>query len=411
MQNMKVSLIEFSVENFKIFKNKATFSMFSRKSEHTFDSNGENLLKTSLIYGPNASGKSTLLNAFGILLSGVMNSANTPEGTDLPYFPFVLSDTNEQPSSLEVVFSLEERVFKYNFSILKDKIVKEKLFEISSSGNEKTYLIRNGQTIELFYDFAESESVKTKTRKEVLFLSAASQWNNSLAMEILGGLKNINIINGGENGVYRGYTVELFKKNIEARKKIITFLQKADFCIETIEIKEVIIPKPIEKQTVFPGKKDGFETMDIVFFSHNKFDSKNKKIGMEKFNMGDESVGTQKFFDALGPIIDTVENGKVLFIDEFDNSLHPLLTKFVVDIFEKNNPNNAQLIVTTHDTSLISHKNDFIKDQIWFTEKDKYGSGSLFSLSEVNDNVRNDTEFSKKYLEGRFGALPFIESL
>ena len=125
--------------------------------------------------------------------------------------------------------------------------------------------------------------------------------------------------------------------------------------------------------------------------------------------MGNESMGTQKFFDILGPIIDTIENDKVLFIDEFDNSLHPFLTKFIVDIFEKNNPKDAQLIVTTHDTSLLSYKDDFDKAQIWFTEKDKFGIGNLFSLAEFN--LRNDTEYSKKYLEGRFGALPFIESL
>lgn len=408
---MKISLIEFSVENFKIFKNKATFSMFSRKGEHAFASNGENLLKTSLIYGPNASGKSTLFNALSVMQNGIIYSANNPENVYLPYIPFVLSDKSGLPSFFEVIFSIDEQIFKYNFSVFKEKIVTENLFEILSSGKEKQYLIRDEHSIKVFNDFAESEDVKNKTRKEVLFLSAAAQWNNSLAMKIVDGFKNINIISGRENGAYRGYTIKLVKENIEAREKIINFLQKADFSIETIGVKELIIPKSIEKQTAFPGKKDGFETMDIVFFSHSKFDSKNNKIGLEKFNMGDESMGTQNFFDALGPIIDTIENGKVLFIDEFDNSLHPLLTKFVVDIFEKNNPNNAQLIVATHDTSLISHKNNFIKDQIWFTEKDKYGAGSLFSLSEVNDDIRNDTEFSKKYLEGRFDALPFIESI
>ncbi len=410
MQNIKISLIEFSVENFKIFKKKVTFSMFSRKGERTFNSNGENLLKTSLIYGPNASGKSTLLYAFNIIWGGVLYSSNNQEGSDLPYVPFILSDKINQPSYFEVIFSLDKQIFRYSFSILREKIVTEKLTEILSNGNEKDYLIRNEQSIELFNDFIDSEDVKTKTRKEVLFLSAASQWNNHLAMKIVDGFKNINIINGGVNGVYRGYTVELVKKNPAAREKILTFLKKADFCIETIEVKEIMIPKSIEKQTAFSNKREA-ETMDVVYFSHSKFDSGNNKIGIEKFNMGDESVGTQKFFDALGPIIDTIENGKVLFIDEFDNSLHPLLTKFIVDIFEKNNPNNAQLIATTHDTSLISHKNNFIKDQIWFTEKDKYGAGSLFSLSEVNDDIRNNTEFSKKYLEGRFGALPFIESI
>jgi len=144
-----------------------------------------------------------------------------------------------------------------------------------------------------------------------------------------------------------------------------------------------------------------------IFFEHNKFDIKGTKIGTTKFNIGDESAGTQKFFDVLGPIVDTIENGKVLLVDEFDNSLHPYLTKFILDFFERNNPNNAQLIVTTHDTSLLSRK-EFNKEQFWFTEKDKFGAGNLFSLAEFKTQ-RNDTEFSQKYLKGRFGALPFID--
>lgn len=408
---MKISLIEFSVENFKIFKNKVTFSMFSRKSERTFNSNGENLLKTSLIYGPNASGKSTLLNAFTILRDGMINSANNPEGSGLPYYPFILSDDNNRPSFFEVVFSLDNKIFKYNFSFFKEKIVTENLFEVLSDGKEKEYLIRKEQVFNLFNDFRGSEDIaEVKTRKEVLFLSAASQWNQALAMKIIDGLKNVNIISGPNSGGYRGYTMKMFKESADKKRKILDFLKKADFCINDGVVEKMELPDVIKKQMA-TNFKDIPNEIDTMYFSHSKFDSKNNKIGFEKLNMGDESMGTQKFFDALGPIIDTIENGKVLFIDEFDNSLHPLLTKFIVDIFEKNNPNNAQLIATTHDTSLISHKNDFIKDQIWFTEKDKYGASSLFSLSEVNDDIRNDTEFSKKYLEGRFGALPFIESI
>ena len=156
------------------------------------------------------------------------------------------------------------------------------------------------------------------------------------------------------------------------------------------------------------GAKNIPDKIDTVFFTHNKFDSKGNKIGIAKFNLGDESAGTQKFFDILGPIIDTLENGYVLFIDEFDNSIHPYLTKFIIDLFEKKNPQNAQLVVTTHDTSLLSYKELINKEQFWFTEKNKFGEGHLFSLAEFKTQ-RNDTEFSKKYLEGRFGALPFVD--
>lgn len=403
-----MSIIEFSVENFKIFKKKVTFSMLAKKSKHAFENNGQNLLKTSLIYGPNASGKSTLFGAFIFLCKGIRESASSPENSSLPYLPFRLSDTSN-PVFCEIVFSLDNQIFKYSFSVLKDKIVTENLFEILSNNKEKEYLIRKEQNIKLFNDFKKSEDIKTKTRKEVLFLSAASQWNDQLAMKIVGGFKDINIISGPNSGGYRGYTIKLFKENPVMKKKILEFLKQADFCIDNGVVEKMELPDLFKKQMMRNNIADIPNEADTVFFSHSKFNSKNEKIGNERFNIGEESAGTQKFFDVLGPIVDTLENGKVLLIDEFDNSLHPLLTKFIIDSFEKNNSNNAQLIVTTNDTSLLSYKS-FIKDQFWFTEKDSFGAGNLFSLAEFDFDLRNDTEYSKKYLEGRFGALPFIES-
>jgi len=406
---MKISLIEFSVENFKIFKKKVVFSMFARKSKHTFDNNGENLLKTSLIYGPNASGKSTLFQAFALLRNGIISSANNPEGSILPYQPFALSPIEDKPVFYEVVFSMGKKIFKYNFSILKNEIHTENLFEILSTKKEKEYLIRKKQNIKVFFDFKNSQDVaEVKTRKEVLFLSAASQWNNELAMQIVEGFKNINVISGPDSGNYRGYTMNLFKTGGGKKDKILDFLKKADFCIESGSVEKMKLPEFVRKQISIVGTKDIPNEIDTIFFEHNKFDIKGTKIGTTKFNIGDESAGTQKFFDVLGPVVDTIENGKVLLVDEFDNSLHPYLTKFILDLFERNNPNNAQLIVTTHDTSLLSCK-EFNKEQFWFTEKDKFGAGNLFSLAEFKTQ-RNDTEFSQKYLEGRFGALPFIDS-
>lgn len=404
---MKTSIIEFSVKNFKIFKKKVSFSMFARKSEHTFNSNGENLLKTSLIYGPNASGKSTLLQAFTLLRNGIINSANNPEKSMLPYQPFMLSSEKAKPILFEIIFSLSKQVFKYNFSFLQDEILSENLFEILPSGKEKKYLVRKKQNIDVFADLEKSKDVaETKTRKNILFLSAASQWNSELAMQIVNGFKDINIIKGTDSNDYRGYTMHLCKKD-KPKERILSLLQTADFSISDIEVKKMSLPAPIIKQMLAMGAKEIKDEVDTVFFTHNKFDEKGNKSGIFKFTAVEESDGTQSFFNLLGPIADTLENGKVLFINEFDNSLHPYLTKFIIDLFEKKNPNNAQLIVTTHDTSLLSHK-ELNKEQFWFTEKDKFGIGNLFSLAEFKTQ-RNDTEFSKKYLEGRFGALPFID--
>lgn len=405
---MKISILEFSVENFKIFKEKLTFSVFARKSEHTFEQNGQNLLKTSLIFGPNASGKSSLLNAFFLFRHGIMNSSANPEGSVLPYQPFILNTKKDAPVFFEAIFALDQKIFRYNFSFLKDRIITENLFEITITGKEKTHFSRTEQNTEVFLEFKKSKDVAdVKTRKEVLFLSAASQWNNTLAIQIIKGFENINVISGLDSNNYRGYTMKLFKDDGERKNRILDFLKKADFCIEDGVVEKMELPEFARQQMSFSQNISNIPSeVDTIFFSHAKFNAEGKKTGIAKFNLGDESAGTQKFFDILGPIVDTLDNGKVLFIDEFDNSLHPLLTKLIIDLFEKNNPNNAQLIVTTHDTSLLSYK-DLNKEQFWFTEKDKFGAAKIFSLAEFN--LRNDVEFSKKYLEGRFGALPFID--
>lgn len=406
---MSISIIEFSVENFKIFKDRATFSMLSDKSDHTFTANGQNLLKTSLIYGPNASGKSTLFDAFKLLMVGIINSSNSSKGSGVPYYPHLFSQVVNRPTFFEVVFSLGDSLYRYNFSLLKEEIITENLYGISTAGTEKQYLSRKGGVIKLFDELKSSEDVKNKTRKEVLFLSAASQWNNQLAMKIDDGFRNINVISGPDSSSYAGYTLGLLDDSNQ-KKKIIKLLQKADFCVEDIVVETIQIPEIIQKKMkVLDQENKVPTTANAIFFVHAKFDSDGEKVGTEKINISDESDGTEKFFHILGPIVDTLEKGKILFIDEFDNSLHPLLTKFIIDLFEKHNPNNAQLVVTTHDTSLLSYKDEFIKDLFWFTEKDKFGAGSIFSLAEFDSTLRNDTEYSKKYLEGRFGALPFID--
>jgi AAA15 family ATPase/GTPase len=208
------------------------------------------------------------------------------------------------------------------------------------------------------------------------------------------------------------FTIKKFKEDPAFKEKILFYLKKADFCItggdtQELDFQGIEVKNDSGKFSV--EQKAGKDSM--LFLEHPVFDANNHSTTTFKLPLFQESMGTQKFLSSLGPIIDALESGKVIFIDEFDNSLHPFLTKFIVDIFESEETNkyNAQLIVTTHDTSLLSYRDEFIKDQFWFTEKDKHGSAKLFSLAEFD--MRNDTEYAKKYLEGRFGALPFIGSV
>lgn len=396
---MKISIIQFSVENFKIFKERITFYMFASKSEHTFKSRGENLLRTSLIYGPNATGKSSVLEAMQLMKSIVLKSAELNK--ELPYVPFLLSEKIEKPCFFELAFALDEKLLRYNFSFNKEEILEENLFEIKGR-KQIPLLVRKKQNIELF--FKEDHDILSRVRKDALCLSVLAQWNNELSLNIIEGFKNINIINASKDDLYSGYTVKLFREDEDAKKTILNLLREADFSIVGGSVEKIDFPKEFRKELPFEFKQVP-ESIDTVFFEHEKFSSKGEKIGIQKFNLGEESLGTQKLFHVLGPAVDTIQNGKVLLVDEFDNSLHPFLTKFIVDLFEKRNPKNGQLIGVTHDTSLLSY-DWLIKDQFWFTEKDRFGAGHLFSLAEFD--IRNDAKFSKKYFEGRFGAIPFI---
>jgi AAA15 family ATPase/GTPase len=416
---MQISIIEFSLENFKAFKNKATFSMVARKNEkYTFETNGEHLLKTSLIYGPNASGKTSILEAFDVMKRFILLSANIPENQEkknLPHFPFLATEeSKDKPTSFEVAFSLSGEhngIYKYSFSVVKDHVVSEKLVEISSNGKDKEYLNRDKQTITVKHDFEDMSSLLNKIRKESLFLSTSAQLNNTFALTLINAFNKIITISGIFTNAQQ-FTIKKFKTDSEYREKILQYLKTADFCItggvtEEVDVQGFGIKNEAGKVSFEQTKgKD-----DMLFFEHPVFDSNNKKIDVFKLNLLEESIGTQKFLSILGPVIDSLENGRVILVDEFDNSLHPLLTKFIVDLFnsESVNNKNAQFIATTHDTSLLSYKDDFLKDQFWFTEKDEQGSAKLFSLAEFN--MRNDTEYSRKYLEGRFGALPFIGSV
>ncbi|CCQ60494.1 hypothetical protein CWATWH0401_2299 [Crocosphaera watsonii WH 0401] len=149
----------------------------------------------------------------------------------------------------------------------------------------------------------------------------------------------------------------------------------------------------------------------LITTKHRKFDSENKFISTETFDFTeDESEGTQKAFALAGPLFDTLKNSQTLVIDEFDARLHPLISRTIIELFNSNetNPNNGQLIVMTHDTNLLSPKL-FRRDQIWFTEKDRYGASDLYSLVEYK--ISDDAAFENDYIKGRYGAIPYIGDL
>jgi len=398
-------LVEFKVGNYLSFKNEITFSMVaSNIKEHKeynviSDINENlNLLKSAVIYGANASGKSNLFKAMGFMKDFIFNSsANRPEGLPIPVERFKLSsETENKPSFFEITFIHENIRYRYGFEVDKVNVHSEWLY--SAPGNrERKLFVREGQILTVGRYFSGGNKFKKITRKDTLFLSVAAQFNHETAGKILAWFNKFNIrLNIDEDYINIATTTKMMMQE-NLKVKILDFLNKAD-----INIKDILIKKTFEETMQYIGIE--FITLETV---HNKYNENNELSGTVIFDFKRaESAGTQKFYNLSGPVLDTLEKGHILIIDELDLRLHPLLSQSIVKIFNSpHNRQNAQLIFASHDTCLLN-KDIFRRDQIWFTEKDRYEVTDLYSLLEYK--VRNDASFGKDYILGKYGAIPFI---
>jgi AAA15 family ATPase/GTPase len=419
-------LIEFSVANYRSFKEKVTFSMVAANivaKNKELDENNVfivdddlQLLKSAAIYGANASGKSNLVEALSFMKWFMINSSKETQSTEkIDVERFRLStDTEDKPSFFEIVFLSDGQKYRYGFEANQDKIVSEWLFYVPKIRETKLFE-RNFDTIN-FSGVYKAEGIQKKTRHNALFLSVSAQFNVEVAERILSWLtRKLKITSGLNDRGFLGYTVSCLAKN-ESRDEIIQLIKKLDLGIGEIKVEESEItinsfPKdmPDELKKIVIRSIEGKATS--VHTVHTKFDDEGNYISTEIFDLDNqESEGTQKVFTMAGPLLDTLKNGKILVIDEFDARLHPLISRAIVELFNSNktNPKNAQLIFITHDTNLLSNQL-FRRDQIWFTEKNRYGITDLYSLAEYK--IRNDASFESDYIKGRYGAIPYIGNL
>jgi hypothetical protein len=419
-------LIEFSVANYRSFKEKVTFSMVAANivaKNKELDENNVfvvdddlKLLKSAAIYGANASGKSNLVEALNFMKWFMINSSKETQSTEkINVERFRLSTyTENKPSFFEIVFLLDGKKYRYGFEANQDRVVSEWLFYVPKIRETKLFE-RNFDTIN-FSGVYKAEGIQKKTRHNALFLSVSAQFNVEVAERILSWLtRKLKITSGLDDRGFLGYTVSCLVKN-ESRDEIIQLIKKLDLGIGEIKVEESEItinslPKdmPDEIKKLVIRSTEGKATS--VHTVHTKFDDEGNYISTEIFHLDDqESEGTQKVFTMAGPLLDTLKNGKIIVIDEFDARLHPLISRAIVELFNSNktNLNNAQLIFITHDTNLLSNKL-FRRDQIWFTEKNRYGVTNLYSLAEYK--IRNDASFESDYIKGRYGAIPYIGNL
>lgn len=419
-------LIEFSVGNYRSFKEQVTFSMVAANlvsKDKSLDTTNVfaidqklKLLKSAAIYGANASGKSNLAKALGFMKWFMVNSSKETQSTDeISVEPFRLStETEGKPSYFELVFLMDGRRYRYGFEVTPERVISEWLFYVPNLRENKLFE-RKLDEIKSSKKY-NADGIQQRTRSNALFLSVSAQFNVELAEKILEWITDkLNIISGLHDEDYLNYTVRCFINN-KNRADIIQLIKKLDLGISEVQVEQEDftidslpdeMPDELKK---FIAKVGGGKATSIGI-SHRKFDTDGNYKSIEEFDLeSHESEGTKKVFALAGPLITALKEGEILIIDEFDARLHPLISLAIVKLFnsEEANPNNAQLIFMTHDTNLLNNK-IFRRDQVWFTEKNRYGATDLYSLAEYK--IRNDASFESDYIKGRYGAIPYIGNL
>jgi uncharacterized protein len=428
-KNDIIMLIQFSVGNFKTFKEKATLSLVAsnydkviREEENVFvnEKFGLRILKSAVIYGANASGKSKFTEAMGFMRWLVLNSFREIQaGEKIKIQPFKLhTDYENKPSFFEILFLFKESIFRYGFEVNTTEIVKEWLF-VRDVKKEVMIFERNHQEINSHpQQFKIAKVIKEQElfRDNALLLSSSAQSNNPIIANVIDWFKNFIIISG--------LSEEFYEKNAwfhldfpKDKKIILDYLKAADLGINDINAKKVDLPrisKNIPDKTQENLNKDNQNISREIFLDvlakHNKYDSNKSPSGSEDFSMlSDESSGTRKFFALAGPVFDSLYLSRILVVDELDSKLHPNLVSEIARMFNSKtmNPGQAQLIFNTHNTNLLS-SGLFRRDQIWFTEKDKYGAVTLFSLADIKQTIRKNDNFEENYIKGKYGAIPYL---
>ena len=394
-------LIQFSVENYLSIKDKVVLSLLASKdtehSEHLIIDGNKNYLKSSVIYGANASGKSNVLNAFWFMVNYVLTSHNQQVHKSIDRTPFKFDrETPARSSSFEVIFTANGVRYAYGFS-LTDKAVTDEYLYYYPNGRQALIFERKDITDFRFtVDVDEQNTLKERTSANKLYLSVASNWSYSKVIPVLEWFASCQIIT--KHSVADAYGLEAEQlKDDDYRRVIASMLRVADLGIQALQIRDT---DPLSTL-----RNDVFTNIEAV---HTVQDTAGNAFSYT-LNMTEESDGTNSYFKLIGIVKKALDQGTLLVADEMDAHLHPLLTKHLVSLFNSAefNPNGAQLVFTSHNTNLLD-LDVLRRDQIWFTEKDEQTAATdLFSLYDFS--IRKDAKVEKGYLIGRYGAIPFIK--
>lgn len=428
-------IIDFSFTNFRSFKDITEFTLIAdslkSKIDNTFEvefnsGNPISLLKTAVVYGANASGKSNFIKAFYAFTWLIQNSSNFKLDKQQIncYEPFELDiNTQNSPVIFKISFIIDLIKYDYEVSFDKKNIVFEKL-DFSPKGQTSNLFERllsidgDYDTIELGKNLIDKR-ISKKIFKNQLYLSKfGTDTPHDQLTPIFRYLTNINVWSA-----YDKFNISDLSKEVSVlvsqlgneklKNRLSKLIRISDTKIESISSKELKredfkLPDELPDEII----DKFYEDNKIRTFSYHKLFDNKKEVGTKEFDLNrKESTGTKVLFALGGKILQTLENGGVIVFDELDNSLHPKLCKFLIRLFNSkiSNPKNAQLIFATHEVTLLD-KDVFRKDQIWFAQKNKFGSSELYCANEFA-GVRDSTNFELWYRTGKFGGNPKIKEI
>jgi uncharacterized protein len=413
-------IIDFSTRNFRSVRDKATLSFIaspdaSLRASHCLSTGLPSVpwvTRGAAIYGANASGKSNLI--FGLTTMRTMVAQSTaltePQFAEL-YTPFRLDcEMAEEPTEFEVNLVLSGVRYEYGFSYNGRRILSEWL-TVYVTGKGQRWFDRSWDekdNEEQWGSFSTHfsgprETWRKATRPQALFLTTAAQLNSELLRPLFNWFGSDLLVLNSIGVIGLGYTLQRLDE-AGFKDRVLEVLRAAD-----IHIADIKVEKKSGHQfnlSLEPGKPPTVLTREVpdVAFGHRV-----EGGDTVYFDRRFESVGTQMLFACIGPILDAIEKGQLLVIDDIDSSLHPMVTRFIVGLFHDPvvSQHGAQIWFTTHDTSLLD-TDVMRRDQFWFVDKDERQASVLVPLTDFSP--RKNEALERGYLRGRYGGVPFISS-
>lgn len=416
-------LIEFRVKNFRSFRDEQVLSLVASKDRtlqdtHTLSTGlkaAPSVLRTAVVYGANAGGKSNLVKALQYMRGVVQESATVIQpGQAFAVQPFRLDDRSAGlPTEFEATFIVDGVRYQYGFAMTRQRIVSEHLLVYKAFKPqrwfERHFDADSGKDV---YEFGPGlKGAKNlwegATRPNALFLSMAVQLNSDSLRPVFDWFASGLVIFNEQAPLSPQTSIQMLKQT-EGRKQICEFLTAADISIADIEVVTRKVPGQAVHLDLVAGKT---EVRNEEVEEHQLRFSHVTEQGQAVFDLMDESNGTRNLLFLTGPVLDILKRGLTLVVDELDTSLHTLLVRELVRLFHRPdlNTGGAQLVFTTHDTSLLDAPDLFRRDQVWFVEKDREQASALVALSEFSP--RKNEALERGYLMGRYGGVPFLDQM